>query len=233
MNTSSASIVRPIIAGIQVRKGDPTIRVAWSGKKQVREAVHAATDDSEPGEISPDGMTVLKVTAVGAGTIAYQWQKDGLDIPGAIESSYAFAANTLTTSTRLRCVVTSSFGSDTTGEALISSDPSSGGSAALNNVDMSTTPGVNTTPLEYALDQNFPNPFNPSTTIGYGIPKDGHVTLQVFNVLGELVATLEDQNRVAGYYRAIFDAGKLASGVYVYRIQTGDFVESKKLLLLK
>ena len=151
---------------------------------------------------------------------------------GREQGSIAFAAN-VTASSRLRCVVTSSFGSDTTGEVLISSDPSSGGSAALNNVDMSTTPGVNTTPLEYALDQNYPNPFNPSTVISYAIPREGHVKLQVFNLLGQPVATLDDQDRVPGYYGTTFDGGKLASGVYVYRIQVGDFVASRKLLLMK
>ena len=233
MNTSSVSIVRPIIAGIQVRKGDASIRVAWSGKKQIRGDASAATAASEPGDTSPNGLTVLTVTAVGAGTISYQWQKDGLDIPGATETSYAFAANTLIASSRLRCVVTSSFGSDTTSEAMISADPSPGGSAALTTVDMSTSPGVKTTPREYSLDQNYPNPFNPTTVISYAIPREGHVKLQVFNLLGQPVATLDDQDRVPGYYGTTFDGGKLASGVYVYRIQVGDFVASRKLLLMK
>ncbi len=96
-----------------------------------------------------------------------------------------------------------------------------------------TAIGQNAVPQEYALDQNYPNPFNPTTTIGYQIPKDGHVKLQLFNILGALVVTLDDQVRTAGYYRTTFDAGGIASGVYVYRLQVGGFVASKKLLLLR
>ena len=88
-------------------------------------------------------------------------------------------------------------------------------------------------PDKYGLEQNYPNPFNPSTTLRYAIPTEGHVRLQLFNILGGLVATLVDQDQRAGYYQATFDAGRLASGVYIYRIQAMGFVASKKLLLMK
>jgi hypothetical protein len=67
----------------------------------------------------------------------------------------------------------------------------------------------------------------------YAIPTEGRVTLQVFNILGEVVATLVDQVQRPGYYQTVFDAGRLSSGIYIYRIRAGDFVASKKLLLLK
>ena len=85
----------------------------------------------------------------------------------------------------------------------------------------------------YALEQNYPNPFNPSTTIKYQIPENGMVTLKIFNILGEEVATLVNDFKTTGKYEVKFDASNLASGVYVYRISAGDFNASKKMLLLK
>jgi hypothetical protein len=91
----------------------------------------------------------------------------------------------------------------------------------------------NTTPIEYSLAQNFPNPFNPSTTIRYQLPKDGMVTLKIYNILGSEVTTLINEEKVAGKYQVNFNASSLASGVYIYRISSGSFTASKKLMLLK
>jgi len=88
-------------------------------------------------------------------------------------------------------------------------------------------------PNEFSLSQNYPNPFNPSTTIGFAIPKQAVVELVVYNLLGERVAVLVNEELNAGYYHASFDAHALTSGVYFYRIQAGSFVQTKKLLLLK
>jgi len=88
-------------------------------------------------------------------------------------------------------------------------------------------------PLEYALEQNYPNPFNPSTTIKYSLADDGFVKLAVYNMLGEEVATIVNGTQKAGRYEVVFDASQMSSGVYVYRIETGNFVSSKKLMLLK
>lgn len=89
------------------------------------------------------------------------------------------------------------------------------------------------TPSSFSLSQNYPNPFNPSTTIRYGLPGSAHVTLSVFNTLGQRVALLADENEEPGYYEAAFDGSGLSSGVYFYRLQAGDFIETKKLLLMK
>jgi photosystem II stability/assembly factor-like uncharacterized protein len=88
-------------------------------------------------------------------------------------------------------------------------------------------------PLAFRLAQNYPNPFNPSTTIGYGLPNRSHVTLTVFNTLGQQVATLQNGEQDAGYHEVKFDATNLSSGVYFYRMQAGSYVETKKLLLMR
>ena len=101
----------------------------------------------------------------------------------------------------------------------------------LNN-DGSSTPGSEL-PEEVSLSQNYPNPFNPTTTIEYGLPENGHVTLQVFDMLGRQVATLVDGQISAGTHQVTFDASSLSSGVYIYRLQAGEHVLTKKLTLIK
>ena len=88
-------------------------------------------------------------------------------------------------------------------------------------------------PTTLELFQNHPNPFNPSTTIRYGIPEKAHVRLEVFNTLGQSVAVLVNNEQEAGYHSAVFEGSELASGVYVYRLTTETFVQTKRLLLLR
>ena len=88
-------------------------------------------------------------------------------------------------------------------------------------------------PAEYTLSKNFPNPFNPRTTIKYAIPKSGEVSLIVYNLLGEEVTRLISENHQAGYHQVTWDASNMASGVYFYRLQAGDFVQTRKMVLLK
>jgi len=88
-------------------------------------------------------------------------------------------------------------------------------------------------PSSYNLFQNYPNPFNPSTKIKYTIPEDSFVKLAIYNMLGEEVATIVNATQKAGRYEVNFNASELSSGVYVYRIEAGNFISSKKLILLK
>ena len=97
----------------------------------------------------------------------------------------------------------------------------------------SVAPSTGDQPKSFALYQNYPNPSNPSTTISYTIPSRSYVTISVFNTLGQKVAELVNGDKAAGTYAVRFDAAGLASGVYLYRIQAGSFVQTKKLVIMK
>lgn len=88
-------------------------------------------------------------------------------------------------------------------------------------------------PNQFVLDQNYPNPFNPTTVIRYGLPQKSTVTLVVYNILGEVVTELVNGEMEAGYHNVSFNASGLSSGVYFYKIRAGDFLETKKLLLVR
>jgi hypothetical protein len=104
----------------------------------------------------------------------------------------------------------------------------------------SSVGGDPTVATDFSLEQNYPNPFKPSTTIRFTIPNEVNVSLKVYNLLGQLVATLVDESRTSGTYTVNFDAGSsgpgghaLSSGVYLYRLQAGSYVETRRLMLLK
>jgi len=95
-------------------------------------------------------------------------------------------------------------------------------------------PNVNPAiPERFALLQSYPNPFNPSTIIAYDLSKTGHISLRVFDLLGREVAVLKDGMMEAGSHRVTFDGSNLASGIYFARLDAGEFVQTKKLMLLK
>jgi uncharacterized repeat protein (TIGR01451 family) len=120
-----------------------------------------------------------------------------------------------------------------------------GVSNGIGTFDLDVATGVGDklvgVPTEYFVDQNYPNPFNPSTTIRFGLPANGHVMLRVFNLLGQRVATLVDEQKLAGNYELQWQAGDVPTGAYFYRIQvTGaakdgksTFVETRKMYLIK
>ncbi|MGE5621136.1 MAG: SdrD B-like domain-containing protein [archaeon] len=90
-----------------------------------------------------------------------------------------------------------------------------------------------TKPVEYGLKQNYPNPFNPSTTIEFSVSNAGHYTLTVYDMLGREVAVLLNSELAAGYHKAVFDAGKVPSGVYMYRLSGNNLQMMKKMILIK
>jgi aminopeptidase N len=105
----------------------------------------------------------------------------------------------------------------------------------LKNVAFTTSVGINTFPIDFKLQQNYPNPFNPSTIISFQIPADGFITLRVFDILGNLVAILLNEERKAGRYNYVFSNSgyQLPSGIYFYQMVSGNFKQVRKMMLLK
>ena len=89
------------------------------------------------------------------------------------------------------------------------------------------------TPRHFSLSQNYPNPFNPSTTIRFDLPKATFVTLKIYNLLGEELETLVQEYRLAGFHKIRWTAERLSNGHYFYRLQAGEFVDTKKFILIK
>ena len=88
-------------------------------------------------------------------------------------------------------------------------------------------------PIEFNLSQNYPNPFNPGTIIKYSVANKQIVKLKIYDLLGKEVATLVNEEKTAGNYSINFNGGGLASGIYFYRLQAADYIETKKMILLK
>jgi hypothetical protein len=88
-------------------------------------------------------------------------------------------------------------------------------------------------PANFVLYQNYPNPFNPATTIKYQIPEDGFVTIKIYDILGNEVKTLINEQKSKGSYSLMLDSSDLVSGVYIYRIQVNNFTSAKKMMVLK
>ncbi len=106
-------------------------------------------------------------------------------------------------------------------------------SLSLSTKDLVSVDGEGEVPDEFALGDNYPNPFNPDTRIRYDLPEQANVRLEVYNILGEHVRTLVDQSQQAGRYEITFDASNLSSGTYIYRIEAGNFVETKQMMFVK
>ncbi len=92
---------------------------------------------------------------------------------------------------------------------------------------------VDTAPSEFMLSQNYPNPFNPVTKIRYSLPQSSFISIKVYDILGKEVSTLVNQYLIAGEYEVEFNASNLPSGVYIYKLLSGNYVKTRKLLFLK
>ena len=98
---------------------------------------------------------------------------------------------------------------------------------------MSIVKFANTNNDEYTINQNYPNPFNQSTLIQYSVPKTGFVQIKVFNVIGKYITTLVNEEKQSGTYQVEFNGNNLSSGIYFYRMQADNYLQTKKFLLLK
>jgi len=105
--------------------------------------------------------------------------------------------------------------------------------ACENQILVGIQDGLSQIPEEYSLSQNYPNPFNPSTKISWQSPEGSQQTLKIYGVLGNEITTLIDEYKPAGRYETEFNAANLPSGVYFYQLKAGDFIQTKKMLLLK
>jgi len=138
------------------------------------------------------------------------------------------------TTIELAIIAPNELGQYTADIVLESNDPDSSITSLQVVLDVIT--GVeeeNSLPTVYSLYNNYPNPFNPSTTINYDLPKQSNVTLKIYNIVGEEIATLINQEQNAGRYQVQWNAAQLASGIYFYQLKSGDFVSTKKMILLK
>jgi len=102
-----------------------------------------------------------------------------------------------------------------------------------NGINILPADDPSTKNIDYIIYQNYPNPFNPATTISYSLPSNSLVQLKIFNILGQEIATLVNEEKPSGNYQVAFDASNLSSGIYFYRLQAGDFVQTRKMILLK
>jgi len=170
--------------------------------------------------------TSLTLTVVVGGTAnLYQWTKDGFDIPGATNNTYDIVSADTTDSGLYVCKITNTIATELT---LYSRQMN----VTVESVT-ATEETKNAIPKEFTLSQNFPNPFNPATTIRYTLPESGNVKLNVYNLLGEQVAELVNEFKEVGAYAINFNADNLQSGVYIYKIEANGFVQSRKLMLIK
>lgn len=103
----------------------------------------------------------------------------------------------------------------------------------MNNLILPVIDEINNVPNSFGLFQNYPNPFNPVTHIRFQIPERSHVKITVFNILGEQVQTLLDDEKDKGIYEITFDASNLSTGIYLCRMQAGNYISIKKMLYLK
>ena len=171
------------------------------------------------------GASFEMSVSVGGTANQYQWMKDGDDIPGANGSTYTIASAGENDIGDYVCKITNTLATQLT----LYSRPI--------RVTVSGATGVSgrntATPKEFALHQNYPNPFNPTTSIAFSVAKATHVELTVFDRLGREVATLVNRKYRPGQYNIKFDAGQLASGLYFYRMRMGDFLRTRKMLLVR
>jgi len=119
------------------------------------------------------------------------------------------------------------------GEWVYVGSASDSGNFTVQPVGVDETNQLENIPTRHSLDQNHPNPFNLTTEIKYALPRDSYVRLDVYNILGQKVATLLHGQQKAGYKTARWDAGSFSSGIYFYQLQAGDFVQTRKMVLLK
>lgn len=144
-----------------------------------------------------------------------------LDISTTVHYALELSTSTFIGTATLTFIVTDSEGAELTATIVVVV------------IDVTSSELVEDTPLTFSLEQNYPNPFNPSSNIRFAVPEASQVRLEVYNMLGQRVSTLVNGKLQAGWHTVEFDASGLSTGTYIYRIQAGDFVSTKKMMLVK
>ncbi len=196
----------------------------------------------------PDGGTLIEGTLQSAANASFMLQfftSDECDASGNGEGASFLGSGAVNIDANGQATFsitmdsTASIGQFVTATATDSAGNTSEFSACFEiTTAVSVEEPENLVPTEFALFANFPNPFNPETTIRYGVPKTAHVRLIIFNLRGQVVRTLVDEQQTAGFHGVkwdgLSDSGeKLASGVYVYRLKAEQFVQTRQMLMLK
>ncbi len=184
------------------------------------------------GGASPASSLSISPDLPGTGT----WYKIGTNSSSLTTS---FSANSA-----IYCVVTDGQGNSATSNTLTltvnlsriakTDDTAIANKGLVNeSVNIGSQAEDETIPTKYSLSDNYPNPFNPSTVIQYELPNNGFVSLKVYDILGDIIETLVNQYQAKGRYSIKFNANNLSSGIYLYRLQSGSFIATKKMLLQK
>jgi hypothetical protein len=159
---------------------------------------------------------------------------EGEELNFSIASSPDFVTANLEGSSLILSSISGAIGE---GDLVLRAEDPKGNHSELTvtvKVSMATSnEAMDAIPDEFALNQNYPNPFNPTSTIRFGLPEASEVRLDVFNILGQRVSTLVNGKMQAGWHTVQFEASSLSTGVYIYRIQTGGFIQTKKMMLIK
>ncbi|MCP5061039.1 MAG: T9SS type A sorting domain-containing protein [Ignavibacteriae bacterium] len=177
-------------------------------------------------EFKQQGTWTANVSG-GSGSHTYKWYRSsdgGSSWGGVIGTSSTFTTTMLFNDFVLRCDILDTQTNETDSDT--------------HNVEYfdglpKKASDVQERPNSYALNSNYPNPFNPTTTIKYQLKENGFVSLKVFDLLGKEVASLVNENKSAGFYETVFDASDLTSGLYIYKLTVNGFVSTKKMLLTK
>lgn len=173
---------------------------------------------------APGKSWSFKVRAKTAGMMTLSWSSINQQIPEEIRNKYFFLLSSQGLVSGLNMLSVPSFSFNAEAGAVYTFTINSTLTAIGDEAGL---------PQEYSLGQNYPNPFNPATAIRYDVKESGHVSIKVFDMIGNEVATLVNETKPAGRYEVSFDASALASGVYLYKMQAGSFNLTRKLVLMK
>jgi hypothetical protein len=181
------------------------------------------------GTFSTGGIDV----AVSSGTLGIGTSTGIKILSGEVVQSAKFTSATTKTFTYTAPSTAGTITMACTGAA--GSNPPAWNNSPNKTIVVRTASGVenNKTPVSFSLSQNYPNPFNPVTKINYSVAKAGNVKITVYDILGNEIQTIVNHKHENGNYSADFDGSKLSSGTYIYKIETGDFSEVKKMTLIK